>query len=123
MIAGTPHAGDYIAQALATEGGHLSIGRGGFTLHLGRGSYLSGYDSDTWKHLCAAAGLPVIDSRTVPFDAVGALAVHGPMPAVGEPPSTPPWGALSFAPLQAIADAYRAAGADVLNLPPAPASA
>ena len=27
----------YIARALATEGGHLSIGRGGATLHFERG--------------------------------------------------------------------------------------
>src|SRR5712691_5613901 len=34
------HYGDYITSALQTEGGHLSIGRGGFTLHFGRGARL-----------------------------------------------------------------------------------
>lgn len=32
-----------IAAALATPGGHLSIGRGGFTLHYRNGAMLSGY--------------------------------------------------------------------------------
>ena len=36
---------DYIASALRTEGGHLSIGRGGFTLYYARGARLSGYDA------------------------------------------------------------------------------
>lgn len=31
-----------IAAALATEGGHLSIGRGGFILHYSNGAMLSG---------------------------------------------------------------------------------
>jgi len=33
--------------------------------------------------------------------------------------SPPPWGAFSYAPLAAVADAYRAAGAEVWNLPAA----
>src|SRR3954469_7750726 len=37
-----------IARALATPGGHLSIGRGGFTLHYGN-ARLSGYDCETIK--------------------------------------------------------------------------
>ena len=106
-----------IGRALRTEGGHLSIGRGGFTLYFDRGCRLSGYDCDAMKAACILRGLPVIDSREVPFDAVFRLAVRGPMIAVGEPASPPPWHALSYAPLQAVADAYRAAGADVVNLP------
>ena len=106
-----------IGRALRTEGGHLSIGRGGFALHFDRGCTLSGYDCDAMKTACILRGLPVIDSREVPFDTVFRLAVRGPMIAVGEPASLPPWHALSYAPLQAVADAYRAAGADVANLP------
>ena len=60
----------YIARALATEGGHLSIGRGGATLHFERGR-LSGCAEDAIKTAAIAAGLPVIDSRNVPFDEVG----------------------------------------------------
>ena len=53
---------DYIARALATPGGHLSIGRGGFALHF-ENARLSGYDDDVIKAVAVAAGLPVIDSR------------------------------------------------------------
>jgi hypothetical protein len=37
---------DYIASALRTEGGHLSIGRGGFILYYAGGGRLSGYDCE-----------------------------------------------------------------------------
>ena len=76
----------YISRALATEGGHLSIGRGGYSLHFERGARLSGYDCAAVKAACIAAGLPVIDSRMVEFDTVARLAINGPMVAVGEPP-------------------------------------
>jgi hypothetical protein len=59
------HYGDYVTNALRTEGGHLSIARGGFTLHFGRGARLSGYDCESFKACCIGAGLPVIDSRMV----------------------------------------------------------
>ena len=107
----------YIARALATEGGHLSIGRGGATLHFER-SRLSGCAEDVMKAAAIAAGLPVIDSRNVPFETAWALAVRGPMIAVGEAPSPPPCHALSYAPLAFVAEAYRAAGAEVFNIPP-----
>ncbi len=110
----------YIAQALATEGGHLAIGRGGFSLYFDRGAHLSGYDCETVKAACIAAGLPVIDSRMVDFAAAARLAIKGPMIAVGEPPSPPPYHALSFAPLAVVAAAYRSAGAEVWNLEPGP---
>lgn len=111
--------GHHIREALTTEGGHLAIGRGGFTLYFARGAYLSGHDCDTIKTACIAAGLPVIDSRALPFEVVCDLAVRGPMVAVGEPASPSPWGAFAYAPLAAVADAYRAAGAEVWNLPAA----
>ena len=111
------HYGDYITSALQTEGGHLSIARVGFTLHFGRGARLSGYDCESFKTCCIAAGLPVIDSRMVAFEDVVRLAVRGPMVAVGEEASLPPYHALSFAPLGAVAQAYRAAGAEVFNIP------
>jgi len=112
-------AADYdvhIVRALATEGGHLSIGRGGFSLYFDRGAHLSGYDCETVKAACIAAGLPVIDSRGVEFAAVARLAINGPMIAVGEPPSPPPYHAFAYAPLALVAAAYRAAGAEVVNL-------
>jgi hypothetical protein len=111
--------GHYIREALTTEGAHLAIGRGGFTLYFARGAYLSGYDCEAIKTACIAAGLPVIDSLALPFEVVCDLAVRGPMVAVGEPAGPPPWGAFSYAPLAAVAGAYRAAGAEVWNLPAA----
>jgi hypothetical protein len=107
---------DYIASALGTEGGHLSIGRGGFILYYAGGARLSGYDCEPIKECCIAAGLPVIDSRMVTFEDVVRLAVSGPMPAVGEDPSPPPYHALSYAPLAVLANAYRPAGAEVFNI-------
>lgn len=105
----------YIEQAKQTAGGHLQIGRGGFTLHFGA-SRLSGYDCDQIKSLCITAGLPVIDSRDAPFDLVAKLAVSGPMVAVNRDPDPHPWHALAFAPLGAIAAAYRRAGAEIFNI-------
>jgi hypothetical protein len=107
---------DYIVSALRTEGGHLSIGRGGFTLHYSRGAMLSGYDCEAIKACCITAGVPVIDSRMVAFEDVVRLAVRGPMAAVGEEPSPLPYHALSYAPLVTVAEAYRAAGAEVFNI-------
>jgi hypothetical protein len=105
-----------VARALATVGGHLSIGRGGFTLHY-ENARLEGYDCDTVKAAAIRAGLPVIDSRSVPFILVARLAVKGPMIAVNTLPSPRPWHGLSYAPLAAVAAAYRQAGADVFNIP------
>ncbi len=106
-----------IEAALKTAGGHLSIGRGGFTLHYGNGARLSGYDIEPIKAECIAAGLPVIDSLAAPFDAVAELAIRGPMIAVGRDPDPEPWHSLSFASLQAIARNYAEAGAEVWNVP------
>lgn len=105
-----------IASALATEGGHLSIGRGGFILHYRNGAMLSGYDCEAIKAQSIAAGLPVIDSRLVEFVAAAQLAVKGPLVAVGREPDPAPWHSLSYAPLSAVAAAYAAAGAEVWNI-------
>ncbi|ARN83923.1 hypothetical protein [Methylocystis bryophila] len=107
--------GDANARALATQGGHLFIGRGGFSLHYENG-WLSGYDCETVKAAAIAAGLPVIDSRKVDLGKVAELAIRGPMIVVDRPADPPPWHALSYAPLVAVAEAYARAGADVRNL-------
>jgi hypothetical protein len=92
------------------------IGRSGYTLYYARGARLSGYDCEQVKACCIAAGLPVIDSRMVAFEDVVRLAVRGPMAAVGEEASPPPYHAPSYAPLAVLANAYRAAGAEVCNI-------
>ena len=110
---------DYIASALRTQGGHLSIGRGGFTLYYARGARLSGYDCESIKACCIVAGLPVIDSRMVAFEDVVRLAVKGPMAAVGEDPSPPPYHALSAAtPPASIASTNSARVAKGKSSPP-----
>ncbi|MFI0848714.1 hypothetical protein [Mesorhizobium sp. IMUNJ 23232] len=106
-----------IAAALATQGGHLSIGRGGFTLHYREGAMLSGYGCEAIKTQCIATGLPVIDSRCVAFDVVVQLTLQGPLVAVGRKPDPAPWHGLSYAPLHAVAIRYAAAGAEVWNIP------
>lgn len=108
---------ELIGRALATEGGHLSIGRYGTTLHYARGCALSGYDPDRLKAACLAAGLPVIDTRPVPIQHLAELALCAPLVAVGEPVDPQPWHALAKAPLAHVAALYRAAGAAALNLP------
>jgi hypothetical protein len=107
--------GDAIARALVTQGGHLFIGRGGFSFHYENG-WLSGYDCGKVKAAATAAGLPVIDSREADLGKVAELVIRGPMIAVGRPADPPPWNALSYAPLVAVAEAYARAGADVRNL-------
>jgi hypothetical protein len=106
----------HIAQALATEGGHLAVGRGGATLFFGQGASLSSYEIEPIKHACIAAGLPVIDSSMVHFGVVARLAINGPLVAVGVPPESPPYHAFSHAPLAVVAESYRVAGAMVWNL-------
>src|SRR5579859_995204 len=109
-----------IAKALATPGGHLSIGRGGWTLcyagDYGGIARLSWYNPDGIKPLAIAAGLPVIDSRCASIESVARLAISGPMIAVGQQPDPQPWHAFSHAPLIAVARAYAAEGAEVYNL-------
>ena len=93
-----------------------SIGRGGFTLYYARGARLGGSDCERVKACCVAAALPVIDSGMVAFEDVVRLAVSRPMPAVGEASNSPPYLALSYAPIAVLANAYRAAGAEVFNV-------
>lgn len=107
---------DHIAQALAVSGGYLFLGRGGFCLHFARGATLSGYDCDTMKSACIAAGLPVIDARHIDYGPLLELVFHGPMVAVGHDPDPQPWYSLSYAPLEVVAASYAYRGAEVWNL-------
>ena len=107
---------NYITQALAVQGGHLAIGRGGFTLHFKRGATLSGYDSDDMKARCIARGLPVIDTREIPIDILTVEVIRNPLIAVDEEPDPEPWGGLDKAPLAAIARRNHELGAAVFNV-------
>jgi hypothetical protein len=122
-----PHAGDRAAQrrvirdalqtlrwALACEGGHVHIGAYGVSVTYTRPGYggcrLSGYGlRHCFSALAAmAAGLPWVDTCQVRD--VGAL-LRAPMVACGSRADTPPWRALSYAPLNAVFAYYRKYGA------------
>ncbi len=107
---------EYITQALAVQGGHLTIGRGGYTLHFKRGATLSGYDTDEMKDRCITAGLPVIDTREIPLDILTVEVIRNPLIAVDEETDPEPWGSLNKAPLAAIARRYHELGAAVFNV-------
>ncbi len=122
MLTSSRDYAEYVSRALATPGGHLAIGWGGATLYYDCG-WLSGCIPDQVKAEVISAGLPVIDSRDLSFEAVWHVGARGPMVAVGELASEPPYHALSYAPLAVVAGAYRTAGAVVFNLDPAGAGA
>ena len=104
-----------IKQALETPGGHLSIGEYGATLHYGD-CRCSGFNGDEIKAQAIAAGLPVIDTRGMPRDAMTRLAIAAPLIAVNRQPDELPWDGISHARLDLVAEAYRRAGADVSNV-------
>ena len=117
---------DAIRRAVATEGGHLFVGEHGYTLRYANGGTSSGYEIARILQACLARGLPVIDTRALDFEVAFVLACRSPMIAVGEPTRYGPtdtgpkcWGPLSHAPLAHVAEIYRAAGAEIVNLPPA----
>ena len=109
-----------VALACVTEGGHLEIGPyGGMLAYSERGTpcRMSGFDVDAMKVAAIDAGLPLIDTRGLATEVRCRVAVGSPLIAVGETPDPPPYHGLSRAPLAVVADLYRAAGAEVLNLP------
>ena len=108
-----------IRRALAVEGGHLIVREGSYTLAFGRGARLSGYAIERFKAACVAAGLPVIDTRMLASEVAFRLAASSAMIAVGEAGDPPPWDSITWAPLWHVASLYRAAGAEVSNLPEA----
>ncbi len=69
------------------------------------------------KARCVEAGLPVIDilqgDHKLPIRLPSTL----PMVAVGRPSDQQPWCSASYAPLEHVAAVYRAAGAEVINIP------
>jgi hypothetical protein len=109
-----------IKLARQTEGGHLSIGRGGATFYYTRPGYgrcsYEGGNAEDWKAAAIEAGLPVIDSRNADFLEVAKLVTKGPMIAVAQQPERPPFHSFSYAPLKHVAESYRAIGAEVYNI-------
>ncbi len=107
---------DAIRNALATEGGHLLVEARSYTLHLEGGATLSGFRIEAFKAACVAAGLPVIDTRTLDPVAAFLLVGRTPMVAINRPADPPPWTATTWASLRDTARLFRTGGAKVLNL-------
>ena len=110
---------DTISRALAVEGGYLIVHEGSYTLAFGHGARLTGYAVERLEAACIAAGLPVIDTRMLAPGAAFRLAAGSPMIAVNEASDPPPWDSITWAHLRHVAGLYRAAGAEVSNLPEA----
>lgn len=105
-----------IKQMLNTQDAYVSKGRGGTTLHYGRGSTVRSYGG--LEHFASARiavclGLPFIDTTTVraPEQLIGL-----PMVAVGEEPETQPITWLSLVRLSEYARRASAIGAIVVNI-------
>lgn len=105
-----------IRQAL-DNGGFAKSGRGGHSLHYGRGHQIQGLGPPEQPgELRAAilAGVPYIDTRAIPDLRIGWAALI-PMADPGRADPAP-WGSLSLAPLPVVARLYQALGARILNL-------
>ena len=109
----------------AREGGYLTIGRGGHTLHRydnrSGSASTQGYEQNlegTTGKCCLLLGIPIIDSTTIP-DSIIAQTCSLPMGKRNlEMCDAPPWGGMSFAPLPVVAAAYEALGATLYNIEP-----
>ncbi len=113
---------DVIRKALATRNAYVSTGRGGTTVHFGRGATLSSYgqfDQMVTAQVLVRMGLPFIDTNPVenPWALVGL-----PMVAVGIADDDPPWHAMAYAPLAVYAARAKDLGAIVRNVGLRPAT-
>ena len=109
----------FVRQALSFEGGHLFVQRGSYTLHTACWTTRSGFVIEPFKARCVAAGLVVIDTRRLDPGVAFRLTADTPMVAgthPAHPADPPPWTGTMWAPLQHVAAAFRAGGAEVLNL-------
>lgn len=98
------------------NGGYLSIGRGGWTLHIDDGHTLGHYggiEADI-PQACKLLNIPIIDSTTIDDD----LIVHTlSIPLVGiKRTDQAPFHSMAYAPLKLVAQRYKNLGATVYNL-------
>jgi len=101
------------------NGGFLTVGRGGWTLHIARGHTLKGYGdvNDTIPQCALLLGLPIVDSTTISDEKI-TNTLGLPFPQVGAVPCSDAAGYGSFdpAPIEDVASLYRDLGATVYNL-------
>lgn len=102
-------------RATIKNGGHLSYGRGGYTLSMGGGGSLSGYGESGTVAACIHLGIPFIDTRTIPDSKIGKTIS---LPMISSKPDAAPWGSMSYAPLEVVAAAYESLGAKLHNITP-----
>jgi len=99
-------------------GGFLTVGRGGWTLHIGEWNRLtSRYHSieDAIPQACLLLGIPVLDTTTVPDDRVHEM---GDLPMPSAHPDQEPedgYRAWDHAPFAVVVSQYVALGATVYN--------
>lgn len=99
------------------NGGFVTVGRGGWTLHIDRSHTLKGYGdlSDVIPQCALLLGLPVVDSTTIPDEKIH-LTLALPFAQVGASPRAE-YGSFDPAPIEVVARMYAELGATVYNLP------
>jgi hypothetical protein len=102
---------------IAREGGHLSYGRGGWTLHVGTLKSIQGYGGleQPIPLLAILLGVPVINTRTIPDEVIDQV-IAFPMARAGCQ-QYGPFTAWDYAPLAYVARLYQALGATLYNFP------
>ena len=106
---------------VVSNGGFLTIGRGGWSLNMSRHHRLSGYDGGIdfpIAQACVLLGIPILDSTTIPDERIlETLRLPMPVPE-GEEDAEPEGGYHSFslAPFSVVARMYAALGATVYNI-------
>jgi len=100
------------------NGGFVTLGRGGWTVHITKHHTWSGYGCDSAiVKAFIAAGMLVIDTRSVALKPLAELIVRGPMLVPDAEADPKPWTALSNAAVSEMVPIYIAAGATVHNWP------
>ena len=107
-----------VLRAALQNGGFLTHGRGGWTLHYGKWNRLQcrcpGLDAAI-PQACLLLGIPVLDTTTIPDERIGEV-INFPMPnPVPNPEPEGGYGPFDHAPFDHVARLYIALGATVYN--------
>jgi hypothetical protein len=97
------------------NGGWISVGRGGYTLHYSDCGKVQGYGGANAPTVRAARhiGLPFVDTTTIPDDLIVST-MSLPMPKADPASCDPaPWGGMSFCPVRELVAVLKQLGATV----------
>jgi hypothetical protein len=99
------------------NGGYLSIGRGGWTLHIDDGHTLHHYGGieQPFPLACKLLNIPIIDSTSIPDDLISQV-ISFPCIAIRRDDEGRPLDPFSYARLKDIAGRYKKLGATIYNL-------